>query len=74
MCVVCFQQTKVIWRANGECFGYPDLFQDHKGAPLMTVERPDLDEQRRQLAAEREKNGSAINSGTRSKGKRNEQK
>jgi len=42
MCVVCCQQTKTIWRTNGECLGYKDLFQDYKGAPLMTVERPDV--------------------------------
>lgn len=41
MCVVCGQQTKVIWRANGICSGYMDLFQDFKGGPRMTLDRPD---------------------------------
>lgn len=69
MCTVCFQQTKVIWRANGECIGYSDLFQDYKGAPLMTVERPDLIEQKRQWAAE-QANDNATNLGRKKNAKR----
>lgn len=54
MCVVCFQQTKVIWRANDECFGYADLYQDFKGGPLMMAERPDLVEERLKVVKEKE--------------------
>lgn len=41
-CVVCLQETRVIWRANGICIGHPDLFQDFKGGPkVYTLENRD---------------------------------
>lgn len=49
MCVACGQQTKVIWRANGICYGVMDLFQDYKGGPLLIAERPDLEEERKAI-------------------------
>lgn len=71
MCIVCNQQTKVIWRSNGECLGYPDLFQDYKGAPLMTVERPDLKKEIEEIEKEEATDAADLGSRQKRKGKKN---